>query len=339
MNISLKGTGKKKGALGFGLNSRSTATKKAKKPAAVSSNVFGDEDDESDGDDGITSSRDRVNQQIAKEQAALRERAQAALAMSSKTLDGDKSNIYDYDGAYDSFAVAPDQKKKIAAKEEQERKSKYIGEMLEQSKKRQREREIVTERKIAREQALEDAQEDFAGKEKFVTKAYRRKLEERQAWQAEQDVKEREEQAKDVTKQTGAGAAMATFYGNFGNNISMGGGKSENDAAIKDSEDKPANNPLDDDNNFLPGKGGGFLAGFESSKPASDAGENDSSIDNAKMTSLASREGHRDVSEQAKKEPILTPRQRREQKVAEARIRYMTRKAAARGGGSNVTMQ
>ena len=42
--------------------------------------------------------------------------------------------------------------------------------MLKNSKKRGIEREAIYERKIAKEQAEEDALEEYQGKEKFITK-------------------------------------------------------------------------------------------------------------------------------------------------------------------------
>lgn len=304
MNISLntKKTQKKAAAppIGFGLNSRKQST-----------NVFGGDDDDSsdDGDDNVGDSRKRMNQQIAKEQAALRKRAQAALA---STEAGD---IFDYDGAYDSFRPKEEEK----PKQEEEKKSRYIGDLLETAKKRQRDREAVMERKIAKEQALEDAQEDFAGKEKFITKAYRRKLEERKQWEAEEEIRQQEEDAKDVTKQTTAGAAMASFYGNFAHNVAVGGTaakkKDEEQKVLDSSKDK--GNESDEDFRPKGGGGMGFLAGFERSEaePAADGDK-----DETKETT---------IDEEKPMAKPLTARERREQKVAAARLRYLKRKGIA----------
>jgi coiled-coil domain-containing protein 55 len=322
MNISLGKSKAKKKKIGFGLNNRSSSG------AAASNNVFGDagdDDDDDDDDDGGSSgapgdARRRINQQISKEQAALRQRAQAAMANSSSTDGG----IFDYDGAYDSFKPPTDAAtKKQADNNKEDRKSKYIGDLLETAKKRQRDREAVFERKVAKEQALEDAQEDFAGKEKFVTKAYRRKLEERKQWEAEEQVRKQEEEVNDVTKQKTAGAAMASFYGNFANNVAMGGGDKQEEEDAKEESDKKkviGNNDSDDD--FLPAKGGGmdFLSGFQRSDdqepppPEEDADTMKAPPDN---------------NEDGPTETPLTARERREQKVAAARIRYLERKGAA----------
>ena len=310
MNISLSGAGsKKKGgsSLAFGLNSRS------KKPASSSGgNVFGDDgdssDNDSDGDNRGLSSREVVNKQIAREQAAARRRAQAALAKET-------ANVFDYDGAYDSF-----QPKETAPKEEpknQERKSKYIGDLLKAAKVRERERDAIYERRNAKEQAIEDANADYRGKEKFVTKSYKRKLQERQQWEAEQERKEREEEANDVTKKK-AGSAFAGFYGNL-NKSAMTEQKSDDpppSPTVEKQEETNEAMALDDD--FDPRQG--FLGGFERSSQAEES--------NSQLEGNTSSSSQPVQDETAAKLPKLSMREKRERKVAEARERYLQRKQA-----------
>ena len=162
MNINLSGSKKQGGkagkSLGFGLNKR-------KKPAK--SNVF-DDDDESGEDepdapnDDKKARRDAVNREIAAEQEALRKRAKKAMAGAAS------DTLYDYDGAYESFQ--PNKEADKSQEAPKEKKSRYIQDLLKQSEKRNIEREAIYERKVAREQEEEDAQLDFRGKEKFVTK-------------------------------------------------------------------------------------------------------------------------------------------------------------------------
>lgn len=160
MNINLTGAKKQnKGKnLSFGLNKR-------KKPVA---NVFddGDSDDSSEEDapqDTAKSRRDAVNREIEAEQKALRDRAKKVMT------DSGKGTLYDYDAAYDSMQTKKDQKdEQMAASKE--KRSRYIQDLLKTSEKRAVEREAIYERKVAREQEEEDAQADYRGKEKFVTK-------------------------------------------------------------------------------------------------------------------------------------------------------------------------
>jgi coiled-coil domain-containing protein 55 len=322
MNISLSGSkqkDKKKGAaasLGYGLNNRSATATTAS--GNSSQNVFGDDDDDnSDDEEGemnatSSSGRQAVNQQIAKEQAALRKRAQAALTAA------EDPSMYDYDGAYDSFKTERDQEtKQKAAASQEERKSKYIGDLLKAAKVRERERDAIYERRIAREQAEEDAKEEFSGKEKFVTKAYKRKLEERKQWEMEQKVKEREEEANDVTKKS-AGAAFASFYGNLNKNVAAGGqadGQREKEEEANERE-KQAMDSLDD---FDPR--GGFMADFEQS-----GNQDDDDHPIGEDEDLKAAESS---SDQKPTEPAMSMRERREKKVAEARIRYLKRREAA----------
>lgn len=83
---------------------------------------------------------------------------------------------------------------------------------------------MVQERLIAKEQGEEDAREGYKGKEKFITKAYKRKLAEREEW-ARQDAKRQlQEEEQDVTKQTSGQAITTGFYGkNLHKNMAMGG--------------------------------------------------------------------------------------------------------------------
>lgn len=91
------------------------------------------------------------------------------------------------------------------------------------ARERQQERDVVHERKMVREQAAEEDADPavLRGKEKFVTAGYRRKLEERQLWEAAQEDRRRAEEENDVTKRE---EGMANFYGNFQRNVAMGGG-------------------------------------------------------------------------------------------------------------------
>jgi coiled-coil domain-containing protein 55 len=162
INLSAAASSKKKkdgkNKLSYGLN----------KPK--NSNVFGDDDSESDeekaeGTNPSTSAaRSAVNRDIAAEQEALRKRAQQAMANAAN------DSLYDYDGAYESFKPKNEEEEKQEKAAPEERKSRYIQDLLKQSKKREIEREAILERKIAREQAEEDAQAEYQGKEKFITK-------------------------------------------------------------------------------------------------------------------------------------------------------------------------
>lgn len=75
--------------------------------------------------------------------------------------------------------------------------SKYIGKLLEKAKEREREHDIIYERKIAKERSKDDHL--FADKDKFVTGAYKRKLAEQAKWQEEERLRQLREERDDVS--------------------------------------------------------------------------------------------------------------------------------------------
>jgi len=68
---------------------------------------------------------------------------------------------------------------------------------MEKAKQREREHEIVYERKLAKERSKDDHL--YADKDKFVTSAYKRKLAEQAKWMEEQRLRELREERDDVS--------------------------------------------------------------------------------------------------------------------------------------------
>jgi len=325
MNINLSGTSKsKKGgkSLGFGLNKRKKNT----------TNVLdAGDDDDSDEEDGSSnapenndsqskrSRRDAVNREIAAEQEALRKRAMKA--MEGKTSSRGENDVYDYDGAYDSFKKPVEDARKAreeaaAAVPPHERKSRYIQDLLKQSEKRAIEREAIYERKVAKEQEEEDQQADFRGKEKFVTKAYQRKLEERQRLVAEDKKQQARDEKADVTKQTG-GAAFANFYGNLNRNVAMGGGApgdGDNDKKIAKGKQQAEGTEQTEASG---GVSLGFMEGFEP------AGSNDADTKDGPDHNDSAATG--ETENAPKKVDPAAMRKARAQKLEILRLRYFQR--------------
>lgn len=160
------------------------------------------------------SARSIVNQDLIAEQTALRRRAQAA------AVEGNE--VYDYDGAFDKIQGDRQAAAEAHQTKNQDRSSRYVRDLLQAAGKRKRERDIIYDRKMTRQQAEEDAKADYRDKEKFVTAAYKKRLLEQELWQAKEAERERDEAANDVTKRTG-GQAMTSFYGNMTRNVAMGG--------------------------------------------------------------------------------------------------------------------
>ncbi|KOS18326.1 Nuclear speckle splicing regulatory protein 1 -like protein [Escovopsis weberi] len=117
-------------------------------------------------------------------------------AETAAELDG---NVYEYDAIYDSMKP-----KKTKTKEDEERKPKYMRSLLQAADVRKRDALIAEEKKIAREREAEG--DEFAGKEKFVTEAYKRQQEENRRIEEEERRQEEEEAKKNK------GGGMTAFY-------------------------------------------------------------------------------------------------------------------------------
>ncbi|KAJ9509860.1 hypothetical protein QJQ45_011545 [Haematococcus lacustris] len=119
--------------------------------------------------------------------------------------------------SYDSIQAARTQPKQ---QEKIDRKSRYIAQLKEQAEQRKREEDIRYERVLLKERKAEDHL--FEGKEKFVTAAYRKKLEEDKKWAEEQQKKD-EEDERNAARKAGH---MANFYSNLlTKNVAMGTAK------------------------------------------------------------------------------------------------------------------
>ena len=228
------------GNLGWGLNARNNKRKKVL-------TGFGGGDDESSDDDTstadvATNARSAVNRAIAAEQAALRHRAEAAMMAASSNA----SNVYDYDAEYESFSSEKKKQKQdetaaaASAATKKDVKPRYITNLLKTAQRRNQEQEVISERKIAKEQQAEDESLQYEGKEKFITSSYRQKLAEREQWAKDEEERskreEEEEQRNAANNRMGAGSFM---FGTIGRNLLMesGGGRRNDDANNKNTEE------------------------------------------------------------------------------------------------------
>lgn len=169
------------------------ATKQVKKPQAAISAFQEGSDDE-----------DTIGKQIARQQAKISTDVKVA-NLHAKALEEDPS-IFDYDSHFDAMQ---EQKVRPAMQEKIERKSRYIEALKDKAVQREREQNVVYERRLAKERSAED--HFFGDKEKFVTAAYKRKLEEDKRWLAEEKLREDQEQKNDVVKK----GHMGNFYRNI----------------------------------------------------------------------------------------------------------------------------
>ncbi|PNH08508.1 Nuclear speckle splicing regulatory protein 1 [Tetrabaena socialis] len=188
-----------------------------RKPAPT--NVFGDDDSEEEG----------VEAQI--ERQAEKKRAAAKVQQMYEDALAQDPSVFDYDGVYDGMQQArtvPKQQDKV------QRQSKYIASLLDQAQQRKREADVLYERRMVRERQQEDHL--FEDKEKFVTGAYRRKLEEDKKWQEEERKKELEEQKHDVRSV----GHMGNFYANLlTKNVAFGTAKQDEKAKQEQRQEPP----------------------------------------------------------------------------------------------------
>ncbi|XP_065866691.1 uncharacterized protein [Euphorbia lathyris] len=129
-----------------------------------------------------------------------------------KALEEDPS-VFDYDGVYDQM------KQKIAQprqQEREERKPRYIEALIKKAELRQREHEVIYEKKLAKERSKDD--DLYADKDKFVTSAYKKKLAEQAKWMEEERLRQLKEDKDDVTKKSD----LTDFYFNLGKNVAFG---------------------------------------------------------------------------------------------------------------------
>ncbi|KAJ4969754.1 hypothetical protein NE237_002853 [Protea cynaroides] len=154
-----------------------------------------------------------------------------------KALEEDPS-VFDYDGVYDEM------KEKIVrpvVQDRQERKPKYIQALIEKAKVREKEHEIIYERKLAKERNKEEHL--FADKDRFVTSAYKKKLAEQAKWLEEERLRELREEKEDVTKKSD----MSDFYFNLSKNVAFGGGKKANSKEPEKDEENTTGNSSEKD--------------------------------------------------------------------------------------------
>ncbi|XP_028766963.1 nuclear speckle splicing regulatory protein 1 [Neltuma alba] len=165
-----------------------------------------------------------VEKEIAR-QASKNKALKEIEEQQKKALEEDPT-VFDYDGVYDKM------KQKIArplVQDREERKPKYIRTLMQKAKEREQYRDIVYERKLAKERSKDDHL--YADKDKFVTEAYRKKLAEREKQMELERLRELQEERDDVTKKKDF---LLDFYSNLDKNIAYGA----KDAKGKKHEDQ-----------------------------------------------------------------------------------------------------
>lgn len=170
-------------------------------------NIFGDDDD--DDRSGYETMHDRgMVGNMIRQQAAAANNDRKVLEMQAEALKQD-ATIFEYDSHVDSIREARSRSSSKVVNDKMERKSKYITGLLETAEHRKREQEVLKEKRLEKERAAEE--HIYGTKEKFVTTAYRKKMEEEQKWKMEQELKKKQEEDAAVEKK----GHMGDFYRNL----------------------------------------------------------------------------------------------------------------------------
>ncbi|KAI8388083.1 coiled-coil domain-containing protein 55-domain containing protein [Radiomyces spectabilis] len=186
----------------FGLN---ISAKKAKPMFQAKRSAFGQQDDSESEHEDIESSdarsktKKKERQQVNQQLASLKTTNKKITEEHAKALEEDP-NIFDYDAVYDDLKEV-ERKKKETLKGKEDKRPKYIQGLLEMAEIRKRDRLLAEEKKVAREREAEG--EEFAGREVFMTEAFKKHKAELERIEAEEKKRE-EEMEKNKT--------MTSFY-------------------------------------------------------------------------------------------------------------------------------
>ncbi|NXY73692.1 NSRP1 protein, partial [Glareola pratincola] len=138
-----------------------------------------------------------VGESLQKE--ALKKQAMKQTKLEIQKALEEDATVYEYDSIYDEMQQKKKESNARVLSGKDDKKPRYIQNILKAAEIRKKEQEKRMERKIQKEREMEGG--EFAHKEAFVTSAYKKKLQER----AEEEERERREAAieayLDVTKQ------------------------------------------------------------------------------------------------------------------------------------------
>jgi len=144
--------------------------------------------------------------------AASLKRNQKLVEEEHKRILAEDPHAFDYDAVYDDMK-AQEQARKPQEDKGKIKKPKYIKRLMEMAQQRKWDYQNAKDRLSRKE--IEEEKEIYGQTEKFVTSAYKQKLQEEKRWDEEQKKKGDE----DVTKKKD----LTSFYSNLYHNIAFGG--------------------------------------------------------------------------------------------------------------------
>ncbi|KAL0436261.1 UNVERIFIED_CONTAM: hypothetical protein Sradi_0334000 [Sesamum radiatum] len=215
--------GKEKGMKKYGLQLRVQPQQKKQpaKPPIPTPLGFNDDDD------------DNVERDIMR-QAYKNKTHKDIEEQHKKALEEDPS-VFDYDGVYDKMK---EKQVRPIQQDRQDRKPRYIQALMDKAKQREREHEVIYERKLAKERSQDEHL--YADKDKFVTSAYKKKLAEQAKWLEEERLRDMREEKEDVTKKTD----LSDFYFNLAKNVAFGATEADSRKPGKQPEEAVVQQPV-----------------------------------------------------------------------------------------------
>ena len=183
--------------------------------------IFAEAENEAD-EELLGGERAMVNAGLVSQQREVAARKRRRVEELHKEALAQDASIFDYDGVYDEMKKKSDAES--SAQADVPKKSKYVENFMATAKRREMETERVKERLLQKETKEEDALYGEAT-EKFVTGAYKKKLEERRQWDLEEAKRALEEEREDVTKK----GNMNSFYSSMLNKLSRADASSTSD--------------------------------------------------------------------------------------------------------------
>lgn len=280
----------------------------------------------------------QLSQQVDDEPAETFEEAlakDAARKKSSKKITNIYENAlqedptaFDYDGVYDQIHEQRKSEQDKKKEEAQKRQPRYIHAILEKTKERKREQDVIYDRKLQREKDAEGNL--FGDKEKFITAAYKKKLIEQKKWLEEEAKREEEERKQDVTKK----ADLSDFYANLlTNNVALGTTQQKQPTKTAPTPSQP---PTQISTAIPQSANKSHSTALDSTKKAE--GQSVPIVDNKKQEEPTTESDGRnkrkaddkpadDKTEEQQKEQKIT-RRNDEKAISEAKMRYLMRKAA-----------
>ena len=170
--------------------------------SAIKKNVFGDED--SDDSESGTSGKNTTDWMKKKLETNATIKKQTLLKL--EKAEKDDPTVFQYDEVYEEMEEKKKSESVVQKNRQENQQPKYISNLLKSAELRNREHERRQERKVQREREAEG--DEFKDKEKFVTSAYRKKMEEMERLEEEERRKDALDELTDVTKQKD----MSGFY-------------------------------------------------------------------------------------------------------------------------------